>query len=61
VHEGDRFVGVHVPGQGMKLFYNGSLRGEVREPAFVRHFFGMWLSPQTGYPEIRAALLGRKP
>jgi Chalcone isomerase-like len=58
VQEGDRITGVHLPGQGARFFHNGLLRGEVRDAEFARLFFGIWLSPSTSEPALRAALLG---
>lgn len=57
VNEGDRITGRHEPGQGARFFVNGRLRREVREPGFATRFFGIWLSPQTSEPGLRAALL----
>jgi hypothetical protein len=59
VRDGDRITGLHLPGQGMRFFFNGQARGEVLEPAFARLFLGIWLSPRTSEPALRAALLGR--
>jgi hypothetical protein len=35
--------------------------GEVRDATFARLFFGIWLSPRTSEPQLRAALLGLAP
>lgn len=59
VADGDRLTGLHLPGQGLRFFLNGQPRGEVMEPAFARLFLGIWLSPRTSEPALRAALLGR--
>ena len=61
VREGDRITGVNLPGQGARFFYNGQLRGEVLDPDFARQFFGIWLSPRSSEPALRAALLGTGP
>jgi hypothetical protein len=58
VKEGDRLTGLHRPGEAARFYFNGSLRGEVREPDFARRFFSIWLSPQTSEPKLRQALLG---
>jgi hypothetical protein len=44
--------------RGARFFFNGALRGEVRDAEFARLFFGIWLSPQTSEPALREALLG---
>jgi Chalcone isomerase-like len=54
----DRLTGVHRPGESARFYFNGGLRGEVREAAFAGRFFGIWLSPQTSEPRLRQALLG---
>ncbi len=61
VNAGDRLTGVHRPGEGLRLFANGAVRGELRDPEFARLFFGIWLSPQTSEPSLREALLGLRP
>jgi hypothetical protein len=58
VAAGDRITGVHRPGEAARFYFNGKLRGEVRETDFARRFFGIWLSPQTSEPKLRQALLG---
>jgi len=58
VNAGDRITGVHRPGEGARFHVNGRLAGEVRDPLFARLFFGIWLSPRTSEPQLRAALLG---
>jgi hypothetical protein len=59
VDAGHRLTGVHRPGEGVRFFHNGRLRGEVRDPEFARLFFGIWLARETSEPSLRAALLGR--
>ncbi|KPF51297.1 hypothetical protein IP87_09315 [beta proteobacterium AAP121] len=60
VKPGDRITGVNLPGVGARFFINGQLRGELREVAFARMFFGIWLSPRTSEPAMREQLLGLK-
>ena len=57
VQRGDRITGVHVPGSGARFYLNGKLRGELADEAFSRLFFGIWLSPKTSQPAMRATLL----
>jgi hypothetical protein len=59
VRAGDRITGVHRAGERARFHFNGSLLGEVRDATFARLFFGIWLSPHTSEPQLRAALLGR--
>lgn len=53
----DRLLGLHKPGVGASFWFNGKPVGEIADPAFARLFFGIWLSPQTSEPAMRAALL----
>ena len=57
VKAGDRITGVHQPTTGAVFWSNGRLLGEVRDLAFARQFFGIWLSAQTSEPPLRRALL----
>lgn len=61
VKAGDRITGVHRPGIGAAFFVNGRASGEVRDAQFAQLFFGVWLSPRTSQPALRAALLGTTP
>jgi len=57
VQRGDRITGVHVPGSGVRFYWNGRLRGELADAQFAQLFFGIWLSPNTSQPAMRATLL----
>ena len=59
VKANDRITGIHQPGMGAVFFYNDRPLGEIRDPAFVKAFFGIWLSPQTSEPKLRSALLAK--
>jgi hypothetical protein len=58
VADGDRLIGVNVPGVGARFFHNGAPIGEIAEPAFAQAFFGIWLDPKTSRPDFRRQLLG---
>lgn len=58
VAEGDRLVGVHLPGRGAQFYANGRSTAEIADPEFARLFFGIWLSDKTSAPKLRLALLG---
>lgn len=58
VKKGDRLLGVQQPGQGAAFWFNGQLRGDIRDAEFARAFFGIWLSPRSSEPAMRQALLG---
>ena len=57
IKKGDRVMGIHRPGTGAQLLFNGKASGEIRDVEFARLFFGIWLSPKTSEPKLRAALL----
>jgi hypothetical protein len=61
VRDGDRLTGVQRPGVATRFFLNGQFRGEVADAEFTRLFFGIWLSPRTSEPRLRAQLLGGRP
>lgn len=58
VAPGDTLLGAH-RGETASFFHNGRAIGEIAEPGFAGHFFGIWLDPRTSAPELRAALLRR--
>ena len=58
VRKGNRLTGVHRPGESARFFLDGNPRGDVSDADFAGRFFGIWLSPQTSEPKLRAALLG---
>jgi hypothetical protein len=58
VQDGDRITGVHRPGESAVFYVNGRAAGEIRDARFAQLFFGIWLSPRTSQPALRAALLG---
>ena len=59
VKAGDRITGLHQAEQGAVFWCNGVLLGEIRDPAFAKLFFGIWLAPQTSEPAMRTALLAQ--
>jgi hypothetical protein len=58
VTPGARIIGVHLPGIGARFYAGTQLQHEVRDAAFARAFFAIWLDPRTRNPELRAQLLG---
>ena len=57
VAAGDRITGVNLPGMGAEFWVNGQRVGVVKDPAFARLFFGIWLDERTSEPKMRAQLL----
>lgn len=43
---------------GAQFTFNGELLGTIDDPDFGRDFAGIWLSPRTTRPKLRAALIG---
>ncbi|WP_174978129.1 chalcone isomerase family protein [Pandoraea eparura] len=61
VSRGDELCGVYLPGRGARFYTNGTLKADVRDLAFARAFFGIWLDPNTRAPSLRRHLLGESP
>ncbi len=57
VSEGERITGVNLPGEGAEFWVNGQRVGAVKDVAFARLFFGIWLDERTSEPKMRAQLL----
>lgn len=57
VQPGDRITGLHQPGSGVTFTTPERTVGSVADPEFARLFFGIWLSPQSSEPKLRAELL----
>lgn len=57
VKEGDRIIGLHLPGVGARFFHQGKPSGEVMDAEFARRFFAIWLDPRTRTPAVREQLL----
>lgn len=57
VRQGDRITGINLPGVGAEFWVNGQRVGLVKDAAFARLFFGIWLDERTSEPKMRAQLL----
>ena len=57
VNKGDRITGLHWPGEGAEFWVNGQRVGAVKDTAFARLFFGIWLDERSSEPKMRAQLL----
>lgn len=57
VAAGERITGVNLPGEGAEFWVNGQRAGVVKDPAFARLFFGIWLDERTSEPKMRHQLL----
>jgi hypothetical protein len=57
VKDGDRITALHMPGGSVRFFHNGTQTAEIADPEFAEPFFGIWFSPRTSEPRLRAGLL----
>lgn len=57
VRQGERITGINLPGVGAEFWVNGQRVGVVKDAAFARLFFGIWLDERTSEPKMRAQLL----
>lgn len=58
VQAGDRLTGIQHPALFTRFYLNGKRLGDVDDADFTRLFFGIWLSPRTSEPRLRAQMLG---
>lgn len=58
VKDGDRLVGVHLPGKGAHFYNQDKLLGIVNDAEFSEAFFSIWLGSNTSEPSMRKQLLG---
>jgi Chalcone isomerase-like len=56
VKSGDRITALYVPGKATRFFHNGAPTAEI-DSGLNSDFFGIWLSPNTSAPSLRAALI----
>ena len=61
VAEGDQLVGLHLPGQGMRLYDRDKLLAEIPDPQLAQAFFGIWLHESSRDQNLRRQLLGGQP
>ena len=57
VGAGERITGVNLPGEGAEFWVNGQRVGVLKDVAFARLFFGIWLHERTSEPKMRSQLL----
>lgn len=60
VGDGITLTGVYQPRQGTIFYKNNKKVGAIKDPAFGKWFFGIWLDKKTSEPTLRKALLGNK-
>lgn len=57
IRNGDRLVGVHLPGREARFYNHDRLLGVVPDAEFARAFFDIWLDARTSEPALRKRLL----
>jgi hypothetical protein len=57
IKEGDTVTAIFVPDKDLRLYHNGQLTGTVRNMAFNKRFFDIWLSDRTTATSLRRQLL----
>lgn len=60
VKSGERMVFVRIPGQGIRFFLDGTLKGTIKGRDFAQAFLGIWLGPKPPGRRLKAGLLGGK-
>ena len=58
VQEGTRLTGVRTQQGFASFLLDGQPVGEIRDRAFARYFFNIWLGPDTKAPQLREQLVG---
>ena len=57
VKSGDEMTALSTPDGTVRFFHDGRQTGQVKDTSFAQAFFGIWLSPDTSEPGMRAGLL----
>lgn len=58
VRKGDRKLAFFDPQSGLKLYFNGSLMGQINDKILSQRFIDIWLSDKSSYPKMTANILG---
>jgi hypothetical protein len=61
INAGDHLTGITDANDFTHFFFNGKALRTVRDPAFTRAFFSIWLNEKTSAPGLRADLLRISP
>jgi hypothetical protein len=59
VAKGSNIVGLRTAAGHAQFFHNGRDIGTVKDEAFTRYFFNIWLGPKSSSPGLRQKLLGQ--
>jgi hypothetical protein len=58
--EGDYFDFIYVPGKGMSVIKNGTLKGSIDGLDFKKAFYGIWLCDKPAHKDLKEDMLGKK-
>lgn len=59
VKKGDEKVALFVPNQGVMMFYNNQLQGQISDKKLARLFVDIWLDERGSYPQVTKKVLGK--
>lgn len=59
VTKGSNIVGLRTAAGHAQFFHNGRDIGTIKDEAFARYFFNIWLGAKTSSPALRQKLLGQ--
>ncbi len=59
IAKGDAYDLVYVPGKGITVYKNGTLKATSTGLDFKQALFGIWLGPRTANPKLRKGMLGQ--
>ena len=57
VNEGNVITGIYTKDKTTVFYLSDEKIGEITDPEFGHHFFGIWLNQQTSAPKLRKQLL----
>lgn len=57
VKKGDTITGIYIPEKETIFVYNDDTIGTIKDPAFGKPFFSIWLAEDTSAPKLRHNLL----
>ncbi len=58
IKTGQRLTFTRLPGQGIQVEFNGTVKGTIAGDDFARAFFSIWLGAMPPNPQLKSGLLG---
>ncbi|MBM5782092.1 MAG: hypothetical protein FJ368_01580 [Pelagibacterales bacterium] len=59
IKKGDQKLAIFDPKNGVKLFHNHNLKGDISDLKFARLFVDIWLNENGSYPKVTKKILGK--